>query len=93
MKAFHKQYWIGYQVPPTGAWPGFAIVDKTAPVSNYTHWGISRATNRSEPDNRMGNENCIAANSTQEYGGAWGWSDAVCNTPMPFICRLLREPL
>lgn len=91
LKAFHKQYWIGYQVPPTSAWPNFTMVDRAVPASTYTHWGVDRSTNKSEPNNLAGNENCLAANSSQEYGGAWGWSDAVCNTPMPFMCRLLRE--
>jgi hypothetical protein len=91
MKPFHKQYWIGYQVPPTDAWPNFTQVDRTTPASSYRHWGMALLGNRSEPDNRAGNENCAAANSTLEYGGAWGWSDASCGMALPFMCRLLRR--
>jgi hypothetical protein len=91
MQLFHKQYWIGYQVGPTDAWPNFTQVDRTTPASAYRHWGTVQPSNKSEPDNRAGNENCAAANSSAEYGGAWGWSDASCGTALPFMCRLLRE--
>jgi hypothetical protein len=44
-----------------------------------------------EPNNIFGAEDCAAANSSQAYGGAWGWADAQCNISLPLICRVTRK--
>jgi hypothetical protein len=40
--------------------------------------------------NRMtrGQELCVAANLSQAYSGAWGWSDEPCALRLPSICEL-----
>ena len=91
--SFHGSYWMGLATavlkPPQFAWG-----DVLASKLNWTHWG-SFATpegNFSEPNNLSGQEFCAAANASQEFGSAWGWMDANCNTRMTFMCRLNREP-
>ena len=42
-----------------------------------------------EPNNLKGDENCAGANSTQSYGGKFGWSDESCSLPSPFICKVM----
>jgi hypothetical protein len=54
-------------------------------AASYAHWGAD------EPDNSTGTEVCTAANYTQAYDEAWGWSDTGCNQGLPFMCRLLGE--
>jgi hypothetical protein len=90
--SFHGSYWMGLSTavlkPPQFAWG-----DVLAGKLNWTHWG-SFATpegNFSEPNNLSGQEFCGAANASQEFGSAWGWMDANCNTRMTFMCRLNRE--
>jgi hypothetical protein len=41
-----------------------------------------------EPNNISGREMCGGANATQAYEGLWGWADANCDLPMPYICEL-----
>ena len=56
----------------------------------YTHWGMDSSTNATEPNNLSGKEACGVANVTQEYEGAWGWSDTNCNNAFVHICRIMR---
>jgi hypothetical protein len=41
-----------------------------------------------EPNNIFGREMCAGANATEAYEGLWGWADANCDLPMPYICEL-----
>jgi hypothetical protein len=87
--AFHGSYWMGLA---TSNWPDFgAWVDAKVPLT-YTHWGTwADDAQLPEPNNLFGNENCAAANSTEAYGGAYGWSDTVCRRQLPFMCKIIRE--
>lgn len=54
----------------------------------YEHWG-SNSTGSQEPNNRAGNELCAAANASQAYGSAWGWSDVQCSLAnVSAMCRV-----
>jgi hypothetical protein len=83
---FHKSYWAGLR---SSSWPYFQWMDRTTNIElEYTHWGTNGDIK--EPNNLNPPEMCGAANYTQRYGGAWGWSDTACSSPLVFICRLLK---
>ena len=84
-----RNYWLGYQV--ISNWPRFEPVAPSA--TGYTHWGTYQPGFRKEPNQVSAPELCACANSTEVYGGAWGWADAPCALQLPFICMLNRPPL
>jgi hypothetical protein len=82
-------YWLGLRSNRTG-WPDFTWSNLNAALPDvaaggYDHWGIS--TDGREPNNLGGAEYCGGANYSQEYEGAWGWSDFNCTLVAPYICR------
>ncbi len=83
-----RNYWLGYRV--ISNWPRFEPVAPSA--TGYTHWGTYQPGFRKEPNQVSGPELCACANSTEIYGGAWGWADAPCALQLPFMCMLNRPP-
>jgi hypothetical protein len=93
LPSFTPSYWIGLNAT-ANTWPNFRWLSYSIPApafSSYEHWG--RTQENSEPNNAAGNEYCGAASSALAYQSAWGWSDNVCTTHMPFICRTDGGPL
>ncbi len=87
LPTYHQNYWIGLQ---TNAWPAF-VWDNGAPAPSnetYSHWGIG-SDSIQEPNNTLGNENCVVANFSQTFDtpAAWGWADTQCDQRFSFMCR------
>ena len=59
---------------------------------SYKNWGVyaEGGTNATQPDNKLGSENCGVANWTQRAGTpeAWGWDDKPCSQKYVFMCRV-----
>jgi hypothetical protein len=54
----------------------------------YKHWGTYMPGRVAEPNKQSaGPELCAAANRSQAYTDAWGWSDEACTLKMPSICE------
>jgi hypothetical protein len=99
---FHKLYWLGYSSEST-KWPVFKPSDATVlPLTSagaYNHFGIMRFLDPAlpaipEPNNMAGSEYCTAANFSQTYVGAWGWSDTNCGglgQEYPVMCMVQSE--
>lgn len=88
MSGFTPSYWIGLTAD-ANTWPNFRWLSSSVPAPayhTYEHWG--RTQDNSEPNNAVGNEYCGAASFPLLHKGAWGWSDSICISKMPFICRL-----
>jgi hypothetical protein len=86
--SYTPNYWFGAKTT-YDLWPTFYWLQRSIPgpgARNYMHWGLGR---QPEPNNLAGNEYCAACNITLTYQGAWGWSDAACSLPMPYMCRLM----
>jgi hypothetical protein len=85
----HPAYWMGLRVKTFDFWPNFTWANGR-PLGNgaYEHWGIFKAGYHMEPNNVFPPEDCVAANHTQLYDKAWGWSDARCGMALPFICEV-----
>jgi hypothetical protein len=82
-------YWMGLRVYTFDFWPNFTWVNgRSLGGSAYEHWGIFKAGYHMEPNNVFPPEDCAAANFSQLYDKAWGWSDARCSDAMPFICEV-----
>jgi hypothetical protein len=83
----HKFYWMGYRAI---VWPQFQWLDPNT-YQTYTNWGTYLPDYVAEPNNMFDNEYCVGANATETLPDtpAFGWSDEVCNTPAPFICKVL----
>lgn len=64
----------------------------TLPAHRYANWGVYSENNQnsSQPDNKLGGENCGVANWTQSTGTpkAWGWDDKPCSHKYIFMCRV-----
>lgn len=86
--AFHGSYWMGLS---TSSWPDFSRwMDGKVPMM-YEHWGNwTDCDGFPEPNNIFGDENCVAANSTEAFEGVYGWSDAHCSRKLPFVCKIIR---
>jgi hypothetical protein len=41
----------------------------------------------------MGAEDCVVANYTERFNGAWGWADVNCDFEFVYICKIIRKPL
>ncbi len=85
---YTPNYWFGAKTT-YDLWPTFYWLQRSIPGPdnrNYVHWGLGR---QPEPNNLAGNEYCAACNLTLAYQTAWGWSDAACSLPMPYMCRLM----
>jgi hypothetical protein len=86
--SYTPNYWFGAKTT-FDLWPTFYWLQRSIPgpdTRNYMHWAIGRDP---EPNNLAKNEYCAACNFTSSYQGAWGWSDASCSLPMPYMCRLM----
>jgi hypothetical protein len=58
------------------------------PVASFS-WGALPSLAQ-EPDNRAGDERCVAANASLPLpDSSWGWSDASCDLLMASMCRLI----
>jgi hypothetical protein len=42
-----------------------------------------------EPNNIYPPENCVGANMSESFDGAWGWSDTRCSQRWPALCRVV----
>jgi hypothetical protein len=81
-------YWFGAR-SAVDMWPSFYWLQRSIPgpdSRNYMHWGMGASP---EPNNLAKNEYCAACNASIGYQGAWGWSDASCSLPMPYMCRIM----
>ena len=81
-------YWLGLKVT---ARPSFGWLDPVAPpldTDAYQHWGQLDGM-QVEPNNReLPPEDCVVANVSQAYGGAWGWADVNCGFSFISICKI-----
>ncbi len=99
LPSHHGSYWLGLSAAAAG-WPNFRWTDNVTPVpglGSYQGWGTMTFTNTSvkplkEPNNLSFraagmDELCAAANASQAYNNAWGWSDVQCSLKMASICK------
>ncbi len=87
----HIHYWMGLRWRNGNRWN---YTDTTIPsptFRTYSHWGSENSSQTQEPNSLRGAERCGVANYTQEFDGAWGWSDTMCNETYVQICRIMRE--
>lgn len=101
---FHLRYWLGLYIPMRDPklWPRFLWLDGSPepsnpaePNVNYAHWGVTYladGTRLDEPSNRLRPQFCVTANCTQQFDGAWGWSDENCDDRYMFICKVPAPP-
>jgi hypothetical protein len=100
---FHTTYWLGLYIANSDlrVWPSFMWLDgqpmpstHQLPKRSYGHWGLLDLANgqrREEPNNMSPPEFCVVANASQEFGGAWGWSDTNCDDRRFSMCKVLGE--
>jgi hypothetical protein len=100
LPSHHLSYWIGLSAG--SSWPNFKWMDNVTPSpglgSAFSGWGALTFANKSaaplkEPNNYSFNwtrldESCAAANSSQAFNNAWGWSDAQCSLKLPSMCKV-----
>ena len=72
--------WIDGSPRPRNPHPGFNT------SGAYDHWGYYMPQNIIEPNDFVPHENCVGANYTEAWGGAWGWADANCFAKFPALC-------
>jgi hypothetical protein len=89
LPGYHTFYWLGLT---TESWPVFHWTDQSpmnGSILEQGHWGYFMPQNIREPNNIYLNEDCVGANLTQVYDGAWGWSDTQCSQRWPALCRIV----
>ena len=94
---FFPAYWLGAR-SNASSWPSFRSLDPFAqdPSSTtYAHWGtwdppFDVSVPEPEPNNKFGDEYCLAANYTQGYGMpfGWGYMDSQCNRTHVPLCKI-----
>jgi hypothetical protein len=95
---FHMQYWYGLRATSLNPTANWKYTDPFSPDyflrTSYKHWGTyleAGMAPQEEPNNRFPSELCVAANYTEAFGNAWGWSDTQCGQQMPYMCRMRSE--
>jgi hypothetical protein len=64
--------------------PGYANPEVDLP---YKHWAMYTPLNARDPAaSPSGLRECAAANASQRYQGAWGWTNQGCGLPLPYVC-------
>jgi hypothetical protein len=64
--------------------PGYSHPTTDLP---YKHWAQYQPANSRDPGGAgTGVQECAAANASEAYGGAWGWSNLGCDASLPFMC-------
>ncbi len=90
LPGYHTFYWMGLVADQ---WPKFYWKDLTpvegGDILDVGHWGYFMPQNIREPNNIYGQEDCVGANLTQAWDGAWGWSDTQCSGKWPALCRIV----
>ena len=58
---------------------------------SYSNWSRTGANGYPQPDNREGNEYCLAVlNNHYKYNDGIRWHDIACHHRKPFICEAPR---
>ena len=90
LPGFHKAYWLGTQATDPKSFTSWIDTTVRPPLSRgYKHWGMDGGS--LEPNNRQGLELCAVANASQTFSKAWGWSDTLCDSRFPTMCRMISE--
>ena len=81
---YHKAYWNGLRA---SQWPTFNWIDATANRTDYKLWG-QLPDGSFEPKDKL--KTCGVGNYSLTRLNAWGWASENCNSPLPFMCRILK---